>query len=204
MRKLVAGALFASAVTAGAVGLSASPAFAASWTTSPGGAWTAQTSTTGTTVLRASTGATITCSPGSGLRASTAAGTLQTSDADGIGLGSITSVRFNNCRGPLNISFTVTAALPWSINAGSYNSGTGVTTGSVSGISATLSGPGCTATATGTVPGTFTNSTDVLALNGGGLTISGVSGCFGLINNGNSATFQGSYTVTPGQTITSP
>jgi hypothetical protein len=39
---------------------------------------------------------------------------------------------------------------------------------------------------------------------GGNLHIYNVSGCFGLINSGDTATFGGSYQITPKQVITSP
>ena len=110
---------------------------------------------------------------------------------------------------------TLTAShLPWRLNAVSFDSATGVTTGTITGIHAAFSGLGCSGVADGTGPAknngkvavTYTNSTGVLNVltTGGNLHIYQVSGCFGIWDNGDSATFGGSYTVTPQQTITSP
>ena len=43
-----------------------------------------------------------------------------------------------------------------------------------------------------------------LVTSGGSLHIYNVSGCFGLINSGDAATFSGAYSLSPKQTITSP
>ena len=87
-----------------------------------------------------------------------------------------------------------------------------MTQGSITGITASLSGSGCTATVAGTTAsttgkttGTYTNSTHVLKVSGGNLHVWNVSaGCLGLINSGDASTFTGSYKITPAQTITSP
>ena len=105
-----------------------------------------------------------------------------------------------------------TGHLPWKLNASSFKSG--VTTGTITGIHATLSGPACTATVDGTgasanngkVKVTYTNSTGKLKVlaSGGNLHVYNVSGCAGQINNKDATTFTGTYTVSPKQTITSP
>jgi hypothetical protein len=82
-----------------------------------------------------------------------------------------------------------------------------VTTGNISSVDATLSGSLCSATATGSVDASYSNSTGVLTLkpvsgSGHTLKISGVNGCLGLINNGDTATFTGAFTLSPKQTIT--
>ena len=129
----------------------------------------------------------------------------------GAGLGSITSLGFSSCTGPLGLTFKVKSShFPWHLNAVSYKSG--VTTGTITGIHATLSGPSCSATVDGTgatknngrVKATYTNSTGILKVltSGGNLHIYRVSGCAGLIHTGNSATFSGSYKVSPKQKIT--
>ncbi len=130
-------------------------------------------------------------------------------------IGSVASISFNSCAGPLGITFTVTSSrLPWHLNTVSFNSSTGVTTGTTSRIHAVLSGSTCTATVDGTSPTknngkvavTYTNSTGVLQVlsTGGNLHIFKVSGCLGLIASGDPASFSGSFTVSPKQTITSP
>jgi hypothetical protein len=189
------------------VGLSAGPALAATtWTVSPGGSITA---TAGTTTLKdTGTGTTLKCT------SSSAKGSVKSgSGLSGTGLGSITSLTFSSCTGPLGLTFTVTSsAFPWHLNASSYSSG--VTSGTLSGIHAKLSGPSCSATVdgtsstadNGTADATYTNSSGALKVltTGGNLHIYGVSGCAGLIKSGDGSTFSGTYTVSPKQTITSP
>ncbi len=75
-------------------------------------------------------------------------------------------------------------------------------------IEADIVGPGCNATVTGSVPVTFTNSTDVLSVQPEfTLVVTFVdpgNNCLGLINEGEHANFSGSYQITPGLTVTSP
>jgi len=133
----------------------------------------------------------------------------------GTALGSITKVSFSDCTGPLGVTFTYTShGLPWKLNAVSYDSSTGVTTGTITGIDLTLSGPSCSADVDGTgaskdngkVDATYTNSTGVLKVltTGGNLHFYDVIGCgfTGGINNGDTFTFNPTYTVTPKQTVT--
>jgi hypothetical protein len=198
MRRRVLGLLAAGAMAAAFAVVGATPAYALTWTASPGGAVTGNA---GTTVLTdTSTGTQLTCA------SSRVTANVNPTDADGIQIATINTVSFTTCRGPAGITFTVSATTPWHLNANSYNPGTGVTNGTVTNIRARLSGFLCSATVTGSVSGTFTNSTDVLQIltSGSTLVISSVSGCFGLIRNGDGATFSGAYTITPGQTITSP
>jgi hypothetical protein len=189
------------------VGVGMAAAVNATWSVSPGGKITAKAGKT--TLTDSSTGSVLSC------KSSTGGGTLKSGTGlSGTGLGSITSLSFTTCTGPLNLTFTVaTSGFPYKLNATSYNSTTGVTTGKITGIKATLSGPSCTATVAGTtattagtVKATYTNSTNKLKVltTGGTLHVWNVSGCAGLINSGDATTFSGTYTVTPAQTITSP
>lgn len=181
-------------VTAAVIGLGAGTALAtsaASWHVSPGGNFTAKSGTT--TLKDPTTGTTLACK------------------SSGAGLGSVSSLSFSSCTGPLGLTFTVKSShLPWKLNGVSYSSG--VTTGTITGIHATLSGPSCKATVDGTgasknngmVKATYTNSTGILKVltSGGNLHIYNVSGCAGLIHSGNTSTFSGSYKVSPKQKIT--
>jgi hypothetical protein len=125
-------------------------------------------------------------------------------------LGSITALSFNNCTG-LGLTFKVTSSgFPWKVTTSAFNATTGVTTGKINGILATLSGPSCsasvagtTAATPGTVKATYTNSSGVLKAltTGGTLHIYNVSGCAGLLNSGDATQFSASYTVSPRQTI---
>jgi hypothetical protein len=203
-------ALLTGAAAAAVIGLGVGVAGATNaitFTVTPGGSISANAGKT--TLKDTNTGSVLTC------KSSAGAGTLKSgSGLKGAGIGSITSLSFTTCTGPLNLTFTVASSgFPYPLNATAYNATTGVTTGKITGIFATLSGPACTAnvagtTATtgGTVKATYTNSTDILKIlpGGGTLHVYGVNGCAGLINTGDATQFTGSYKVTPGQKITSP
>jgi hypothetical protein len=200
MRKSLTKVLLSGAVAATAVlAFSVTPAFAATtYTVAPGGAYTGSAGTT--TFTDSTTGSTLTCKSG------TAAGTLKNgAGLSGTGIGTITSTTFTTCTGPLGITFTVKQVGTWSLNLTAYASP--ISTGYISGIDATLSGSLCSATVTGSADATYSNSTGVLTLkpvsgSGHTLTVSNVNGCLGLLNNGNTSTFNGAYTISPKQTIT--
>jgi hypothetical protein len=209
MRTRLAVFLLPPVAAAVAIGLTAAPAVAAtSWTVKPGSVINA---TSGTTTLKdTTTGTALTCT------SSAAKTTLNSgSRLSGTAIGSVTSISFTRCTGPFSLAFTVTAgALPWHINAASFNSATGTTTGTLTGVHASLSGPGCTAVVDGTgatahngkVTITYTNSTHTLKVltTGGNLHIYNVSGCAGAIHSGDGATQSAAYAISPAQTITSP
>ena len=201
--------LITGGATAMAVGASAGVALAVAitFTISPGGAITAKAGTT--TLKDTKTGSVLSCA------SSSSSGTLKKgSGISGANIGSITKLSFSNCKGPLNLSFTVTnSAFPWTLSGTSFNATTGVTTGFINGIKSKLTGPSCsanvggaTATSKGKVKVTYTNSTGKLKVltSGGNLHVWNVAGCAGLINSGDATQFSGTYTVTPKQTITSP
>jgi hypothetical protein len=192
------------------VGASAAPALAATtWTVKPGGTITAKSGTT--TLKDTKTGQKLSCS------SSAAKATLKKgSHLSGTGLGSITAISFSNCTGPLKVPFTVKSShLPWKLNAVSYSRSTGTTTGTITGIHATLTGTSCSAIVDGStgatknngmVHVTYGNKTHKLTVlaSGGNLHIYNVKGCFGLIKSGDGSSFTATYTVSPAQTITSP
>jgi len=204
---LIAGV--AAALLVGASVLPAQAAAAPTWTVKPGGNATAKA--VGKTFLKdTKTGTLLTCT------ASSAKIKIKKgSKLSGKAIGSITSIGFSGCTGPLGISFTVKSAhLPWALNAVSYNKKTGTTTGTISGVHSTLSGPGCSAAVDGTgaakdngmVKVTYVNKTHKLTVlaTGGNLHIYNVSGCFGLINSGDPSSYTAVNAVSPAQTITSP
>jgi hypothetical protein len=204
MRKSIRTTMIAGAVLAATVGMTATPAMAdATWTVSPGGDFIGFAGTT--TLKDEGTGTQLTC------ESSDASGTAKSGSGHaGAGLASINSLNFNDCTGPLSITFGVTSGnLPWALNADTYNAGTGVTTGTITGIQAKLSGPGCSAdvggpggaSTTGTVVGTYDNNSGELAISGGNLHLWNVSGCFGLVGSGNASTFTGTYVVDPTMAI---
>jgi hypothetical protein len=215
MRKHLTAVILGSGVAALAIGAGAATAGATTaktWTVKPGGAVTGSAGTT--TLKDTKTGTVLKCTS-SATKATLKKGSGQTSP-----LGKITSVTFKgpgpggDCTGPGGLFFKATTsastAHPWNLNATSFSGG--VTHGSITGIKASLSGNGCTATvagtsasSTGTTTGTYSNSTHVLKVSGGNLHIWNVSsGCLGLINNGDPSSFVGSYKISPAQTITSP
>jgi hypothetical protein len=208
MHKRLTAVLLSSGAAALAVALGASTALAAdaTWSVSPGGSFSfsgsgqVKDATTGTIAKCTSIKLSGTLKSGHGL--------------SGSGLGSITTASFTGCT-IATVAITVaTHGLPWKENATSYNATTGVTTGNISGIDLVATAPGCSATLDGTAAGanngktkiTYTNSTGKIKLlgSGGNLHSYAVSGCFGLVNNGDVQQASGSGTVTPKQTITSP
>lgn len=111
----------------------------------------------------------------------------------------LSSSTWSNCLGPLSLPMTVTQSGTWAVNATSVSGG--VATGSVTGISVhvqdTSTGGGiCKFDVSGSAPATFTNSTQILGVTASGLTVSGVSGCFGLLSGSSTAAFSGSFAVT--------
>jgi hypothetical protein len=213
-KRLTGSMLAAGAATALVIGVSAGAALAvnATWTVKPGGAITAKAGTTTLTdTSQPAPNNTVKCTS-----SSTKTTLKKGSGLSGTGIGSITSISFSNCVGPLGFNFVVTSGhLPWHLNATSFNKTTGVTTGTITGIHSKLvSGSVCSAVVDGTsgtanngmVKVTYTNSTGKLKVltTGGNLHIYNVQGCAGLIANNDASTFSGTYTVSPKQTITSP
>jgi len=198
------------ATTALVIGVGVSTAVATNaitFTVSPGGSITAKAGKT--TLTDTNTGSVLSCTSSSG------GGSLKSgSGLSGTGIGSITSLSFSSCTGPLGLTFTVaTSGFPYKLNATAFNATTGVTTGKITGIKATLTGPSCsasvagtTATTPGTVKAQYNNGTHKLKIltGGGTLHVWNVSGCAGLINSGDATTFSGAYAISPAQTITSP
>lgn len=189
-----------------ALGTTAAMAINATWTVKPGGAISFSGSAQ---VKDAATGTTAKCS------SVKMSGTVKKgSGLSGTGIGTLSKASFSNCNvGGIGVTVTV-HGLPWKLNATSFNSTSGVTTGTISGIDLVATNPACSATLDGTGAGanngktkiTYTNSTGKIKLlgSGGNLHSYNVSGCLGLINNGDAQHASGSGTVTPKQTITSP
>ena len=198
--------LMAAALT---VGLSATSSIATTvtWTVRPGGA---VTGSAGTTTLKDTTsGITVTCT------SSSATGKLKSGTGlSGFGIGTITSMAFNNCTADGQTLSISTGTVAYKLNALTYNATSGVTHGSISKIHFAVSSSVCSFTVDGTgatavngkVKSTYTNSTHKLKVlpTGGNLHVYNVSGCFGLISSGDAATISTVYTVSPAQTVTSP
>jgi hypothetical protein len=208
--------LFAGCAAALTAALTVTTAFAVTtWTIKPGAAITAKSATA--TFNDTKTGNLFTCTSLS------ASGTLKTgSGLAGSHAGSISAVGFGWCTSPLgryraprvNIVWTVRAAgLPWHLNLASYDRG--VVRGTISHIeikvslvvncSAVIDGTSGTAT-DGIVKFRYTNSSGQLTVlaTGGNLHAYNVSGCFGLVNNGDPVMISATFALSPKQTITSP
>lgn len=190
---LAAGAaMIASAVFVGPA--SAAPA---TWTIDPGGPFTG---TAGTTVLEVQeSGVQLSC------ESAGATGEAKVGSGHSNPLATISDTEFNNCTGPFGLVFEVTHGGVWTLNGDTYDATTGTTTGTISNIVADISGPGCIAQVTGQVDATYTNSTaELRVLPNFTLLITSVDpneNCFGLINPGEHASFDGVYEVSPAQTI---
>ncbi|MCW2496663.1 hypothetical protein, partial [Jatrophihabitans sp.] len=127
----------------------------------------------------------------------------------GAGIASISgsSTTWKTCVGPLGIQLNPKGSGTWKLNAVSYKSG--VTTGTLTAAAATVSTPdksSCVFSVTGSVPITYTNSTQILAVKAtaANLTVSKVTGCFGLIKNKDKASFAASYKVVTSTKATNP
>lgn len=206
MGKRMAAALFSAGAAALTIGLSATSSLAATatWTVSPGGAVTGKAGTT--TLTDTTSGIALSCTS-SKMKGSLKSG----SGLAGKGLGTVTSVAFNNCT-VLSVTISLSSGtVAWKLNASSFGSGT--TSGTITGIhlavkssvcSAVVDGTGATAH-NGKVSVTYSNKTHALKiLPLGNLHVYRVSGCGGAISNGDAGTITGSYKVGPLQKITSP
>lgn len=203
MRRRLAGMLAALAAALTAVVVVSAPASAAApWTITPGGPATGEAGETSLTV-RDANGGTIDMSCAS----SSAAVDLESGEVPGPLLATIPEggMQFTDCLLAGFITFDVEQVGDWHINGASYD-GSDVTTGTIDDVEANVFGPGCSATVAGSVNGTYTNSTDVLAVAPDyTLTVTFVDeaeNCLGLLNVGDEASFSGDYAVTPDQTIT--
>lgn len=190
-------AAFAAVATTLAVTLGASTALAASATTlsamvTKGGAFTASSST----VTLTDAGVSLTCSSSGSTPALTATGSIPSGTKQGaspLKVGTSKTFSLSGCNGPLGPVTATFSKLPYSIKADSATNASGQTDEIISGIDATVSMTGCSFTTTGSIPGYYTNSTGNLTLtptlpmkplNKAQLTVSNVSGCAGLVNNG--------------------
>ena len=206
MRTRLTAVVLGGGAAALAMGLGAATATATTagtWSITPGGAVTGAAGQT--TLKDTKTGTVLKC------KSSATKATLKKGRGQANPIGKITSVTFTSCTGPGGLRFTATTsasrAHPWKLSAGSFKNG--VTKGTISGVTAALSGNGCTATVAGTsarspgkVTGSYSNRTHVLSVSGGNLHVWNVSsGCLGLIKTGDGSSFAGGYKIKPPQTI---
>jgi hypothetical protein len=187
---------------------------AKTWTIQPGGAVHAKP---GKLVLKdTATGTVITCVALTGFPSIVRGRLKSGSGLPGSQAGSLRTASFGRCTGPDGPVFTAQAGgMPWPVNLSFYNAARGVVRGTIRHLHLTLGGQGCDAMIDGTgataddgqVAFRYTDSTGQLTVltSGGNLHIYDVSsGCLGLVNDGDPATLNVTYTVTPEQAITSP
>ncbi|MGH3390864.1 MAG: hypothetical protein ACRDOO_18520 [Actinomadura sp.] len=205
MRKLVTSGIFASAAAAAVIALSAPPAFAATWEVTNGGDLSAIAGVTTLVVHNAAGDVTLACS------SADATASVPNGQSDGLPVGQITSLNFNDCLLGGAIPFEVATnaiASPWDLNALSQ-SGDVVTGAIPTGISARVTGTvvpcdivvsGPANANDGSVPATYDNAAHQLIVDGGGnLTLHNVDPgeCADLLDNGDSAEFSGNFDVDP-------
>jgi hypothetical protein len=206
--KRAGGVLFAVAAGAAAVGLSVAPAMASTTLTAKvtgGGSITAKASKT----VLSDNGVNVTCTSTKKVTASVATGTVKTGTYKGaspLKVGTTTKLTFKNCASPVGAVTTTPESYPYLIKVDSKTTSKGKTDGIIGPVKVKVSIPkvGCSFTVTGTTPGYFdnanhtlvvTNKLPVKALSKAQLTISGVKGCLGVVNNGNHPTYTGTYSI---------
>jgi hypothetical protein len=198
--------LFTVAAAGAVVGLAAAPAMAATTLTvkvSNGGTYTA---TTSKTVLTDGS-VNVTCTSSGSTPASKATGSVPSGTHTGtspVAVGTAKTLVFNNCSGPLGPVTTSLSGFPYSIKVDSKTNSTGQTDGIITGVKAKVSMTGCSFTVSGSTAGFWSNKTfkltvtpkpPITPLNKAQLTVANVSGCAGVVNNGDHPTFTGTYTV---------
>ena len=198
--------LFLGSATAAVIALTAGPALAATTLTvkvtgsSSTGTVTASSSKTVLTDPRSGVSVTCTSSKSTAIvKNGTHTGTSP------VQVGTVTKLSFTGCTGPTGAVTITVNALPYKLSVDSKTV-SGKTDGIVSGISTHVSTTGCSFNTTGSAPGFYNNGNHTLnqtpklpitPLNKAQLTVSGVSGCAGLVLNGDHPTFTGTYTASP-------
>ena len=207
MRKRIGKILFTGAAAALAIGFGASSALAATLTVkvTSGGTYTAKATST----VLTDNGVSITCT------GSTASGSIPTktytSATVPVKVGTVAKLGFTGCTGQLGGVTVTVNRLPYSVKVDSKTNGSGQTDGMITGVNTSVSMTGCSFNVTGSAPGFYTNSSHKLSLTPtlpikplttAQLTISGVSGCAGLVANGDHPTYKSTYTVSRAIKIT--
>jgi hypothetical protein len=226
-RKRIASIAFTGAAAAAAVGMNLTPAAAAAgtWKTSPGNGTTFTGHNVNSATLSADQVA-FTCKPGAASTTGQVSGSGKPySPPTATQLGTITTANFgvgnNNCQlfgSPLS-AFT-TGVNSYQLNGKTYHSSTGVTSGSLTGISARINTKSTdaischlTVTNIGTgspLPGSFNNASHEFHINPGNTTkalrIKSVSGsttfCTNIFHPGDPAAFSATYSTNPALTVT--
>ncbi len=207
-------ALSAATAVAAVVGLSAVPALASTPLTvkvSGGGSYTAKTAKT----VLSDHGINVTCSTRGKTQASTASGKIPNGTHKGkapVQVGTATKLAFGNCTGPLGRVTTTIEKTPYLVSVDSKTTRKGQTDGFISGVKVKVKMAACSFMVTGSAPGFYLNSKHTLNMTSklpakpttkAKLTVSGVSGCGGIVSNGDHPGFTGTFTLSRKGTIKS-
>ncbi|WP_415951418.1 hypothetical protein [Streptomyces sp. KLOTTS4A1] len=196
---LVAGA------TVGALALVAAPAMA-----DPSNVWTVSPSpanydaTNSTNIVLSVNGIAMTCTYAD------ASGTMQSATGNPGVVGSIDSTNFGTAAVPCTSLLGQVIAVqnaPWTVEAVDYDSATGVTTGYIGNVDATVQAGACTFRVEGEASGTYNNSSGTLSVNSNStddLVITESTNCGGIAPVGARPTFTGDYHVVVDGTTASP
>ena len=202
MRRSIGRILLPAAAATLAVAFAASSAMATTATltvkVTSGGSYTATTTKTTLT----DNGISVTCT------ASKASGSIPTKTytnaTSPVTVGTTAALSFTNCTGPLGPVTVKVNKLPYKVQVDSKTNSKGQTDGMVAGANTSVSMTGCSFKVTGSAPGYYANSGHTLTLtptppsklsNKAQLTVSGVSGCAGLVKNGDHPAYKATYKV---------
>jgi hypothetical protein len=194
--------LFVVTAAAAAIGFGATAALATSATltvkVTGGGSYTGTSSNT----VLTDNGVSVTCTK------STASGTIPTKTYTNattpVTVGTAAKLSFGGCTGPLGAVTVKVNKLPYKVQANTKTNSKGQTSGMVAGANTSVSMTGCSFKVTGSAPGYYANSGHTLTLtptppsklsNKAQLTVSGVSGCAGLVKNGDHPAYKATYKV---------
>jgi hypothetical protein len=205
IRKRAGSALLVVTASALAIGLSATMALATTATLTvkvSGSSSTGTVTASSSKTVLTDNGVSVTCTSSkatSVIKNGTHMGTSP------VGIGTVTKLSFSGCTGPLGGVTVTVHSLPYKLSIDSKTV-SGKTDGIISGVNTFVSTTGCSFTTSGSAPGFYNNGNHTLnmtsklpitPLNKAQLTISGVSGCAGLIHNGDHPTYTATYTVSP-------
>jgi len=202
IRKRAGSALLVGAAVATVIGLGTATALATSATltvrVTKGGPYTAKSSKT----VLTDNGVSVTCS------SSKTSGLVPTKTYAKakvpVKVGTAAKLSFTGCTGPLGKVTVKVNKLPYHVTVTSKTNAKGQTDGLITGANTSVSMTGCSFRVTGSAPGFYSNGSHKLTLTpklpnrplaSGRLTISGVSGCAGLVSNGDHPAYKSIYTL---------
>lgn len=207
--------LASTATTAAVVGLCAASALASTplSTTrltvkvSNGGKFTAKSAKTVLTDKVGGVTVRVTCTTKGTTPASSASGNIPSGTHTGtspVKVGTASNLKFNNCTGPLGAVHTRVMREPYTVKVDSKTNGKGQTDGFISGVKVHVTMTACSFNVTGSAPGFYTNGKHTLTMTSSlpvkpttkaQLTVSSVSGCAGIVHNGDHPGFNGTFTL---------